>query len=217
MAPARGLRFAAALAGLAGPALFLCLFATMKSAQGAFWWRMAGINLGLVIASALAERGMAARLAEELRRRPLRGAAIGVLSALLLYAVFAAGDLALRLLLGGEAARALADVYGLKQWLPTWQIALLMALVIGPGEEIFWRAFMQQRLALRLGPLKGMLLATLIYGGVHLPSGNLPLILAAFVCGLFWGGLYHYGKSLWINIVSHVVWDLLVFLILPLH
>jgi membrane protease YdiL (CAAX protease family) len=41
------------------------------------------------------------------------------------------------------------------------------------------------------------------------------LILAAAVCGVFWGGLYLRFRSPLLNIVSHTLWDLLVFVILP--
>jgi hypothetical protein len=41
------------------------------------------------------------------------------------------------------------------------------------------------------------------------------LILAAAVCGVFWGWLYLRFRSPLLNVVSHAVWDLLVFVILP--
>jgi membrane protease YdiL (CAAX protease family) len=46
-------------------------------------------------------------------------------------------------------------------------------------------------------------------------SGNPMIILAAAVCGIFWGGLYLRFRSPVLNAVSHTVWDLLVFVILP--
>lgn len=47
-------------------------------------------------------------------------------------------------------------------------------------------------------------------------TGNPVLLLAALVCGLFWGLLYHFTKSLPLVVISHTAWDLLVFLVFPL-
>jgi membrane protease YdiL (CAAX protease family) len=61
----------------------------------------------------------------------------------------------------------------------------------------------------------GFILATSLYTAVHVATGNMVLVLAALVCGIFWGWLYMRYKSMLINVVSHTVWDILVFLILP--
>ncbi len=42
------------------------------------------------------------------------------------------------------------------------------------------------------------------------------LVLAAAAAGLFWGFLYYRFGSVLLNAVSHTLWDLLIFLILPL-
>jgi membrane protease YdiL (CAAX protease family) len=41
------------------------------------------------------------------------------------------------------------------------------------------------------------------------------LILAALVCGIFWGSLFLKYRSPLMLIVSHTLWDLLVFIVLP--
>jgi len=51
---------------------------------------------------------------------------------------------------------------------------------------------------------------------VHLTTGNPLLIGAALVAGLFWGGLYLWQGSILTIVVSHTLWDILVFLIFPL-
>jgi hypothetical protein len=43
------------------------------------------------------------------------------------------------------------------------------------------------------------------------------LIVAALVAGLFWGWMYMRYNSMVMNIVSHTVWDIAVFLILPFN
>ena len=44
----------------------------------------------------------------------------------------------------------------------------------------------------------------------------MPGALAAIVAGLIWGALYEWKKSLPLVIVSHLVFVLLLFLILPI-
>lgn len=75
---------------------------------------------------------------------------------------------------------------------------------------------MQGRLQAALSGPIGFLVATGIYTGVHLAGGNPILVLAAGVCGLFWGWLYLRYRSLLLNVTSHTAWDVAVFLLFPL-
>lgn len=64
--------------------------------------------------------------------------------------------------------------------------------------------------------LPGTLLAALIYAAVHAWSLNLMLVLAALVCGVFWGLLYWWTRSLWPGMISHGVWDVVIFVLAPI-
>ena len=141
---------------------------------------------------------------------------VGVLSAALLYAAFLVGD-RLSALLFGFAAAQINDIYAMKAQTPPSVIAALLFLVIGPAEEMFWRGFVQDRLAGRLGPIAGWLVASLVYAGVHLWSWNFMLAMAALCCGLFWGAMYLRYGSLLPGIISHAVWDVLIFVVAPLR
>jgi len=68
-----------------------------------------------------------------------------------------------------------------------------------------------------LGPVGGLLLATCLYGFVHIWAFNLSLLLAALTAGLFWGILYMREKSLVPVIISHSLWSSTIFVFLPLH
>ena len=92
---------------------------------------------------------------------------------------------------------------------------MLIILFIGPGEELFWRGFIQGNLTRLLGNRMGLVLAVMYYSIIHIATGNVVLIVAALTGGLFWGWLYLRYKSMLINIVSHLVWDVMVFLIFP--
>jgi CAAX protease family protein len=140
--------------------------------------------------------------------------AVGAGSAVLLYAVFAAGNI-ISTWLFAFAEGEIAGVYELRAGYSPWLIAGLL-LWIAPAEEIFWRGFVQHRLVGRFGLWRGILIAALLYAGVHVWAGSLMLLGAALVCGLFWGCVTARFRSLWPGIISHVVWDILVFVLLPL-
>jgi uncharacterized protein len=149
------------------------------------------------------------------RERPrLRDVFKGLGSAAGLYAIFQVGDrMARRIMPAGD--REIAGIYELRKAAPPEAIAAVLALVIGPGEELFWRGLVQRGLMRRFGRLRGTLLASSIYGGVHLVSMNLTLTGAAATAGLFWGAIYAREQRLAPMIISHVSWDIWIFLIAP--
>lgn len=96
-----------------------------------------------------------------------------------------------------------------------WQY-LALILVAAPGEEIFWRGFIQKRLEKFCGPMLSILFASLLYASVYLYSGSVKLVLIIFISGLAWGLLYWWKKSMPLVIVSHIVLYLMLFIILPI-
>lgn len=180
-----------------------------------FWWAMGLVVAVLVVSALVAGRDYATLLLEDFRTRPLRKIALGVLSAAALYGVFYLGDGLVRrfLPMGGEGVGA---VYALKSGAPALRVGLLLLLVIGPGEELFWRGYLQRTLQNKLGGASALPLAVAVYAAVHIASGNPVLVLAAAACGLFWGVLYQRSGSVLLVAVSHTVWDLAVFLVFPL-
>lgn len=93
---------------------------------------------------------------------------------------------------------------------------LALILVAAPGEELFWRGFIQKRLMRYFGPVASIFGGAILYASAHLYSGTFILMLAAFVSGLIWGVLYLWKKSMPLVIVSHIIFDIMIFLILPL-
>jgi membrane protease YdiL (CAAX protease family) len=181
---------------------------TFRGPAERFWQRMTRTGLAL---------GSLALAAEpELRRTKVRGrdVALGLGAAAGLYAVFQFGDrLARRIMPKG--AQEIGSVYALKGLRPATELAARLALVIGPAEELFWRGFVQGRLAGRAGPWPGAALGATAYGGAHIVTGNLTLIGAAGVAGTYWAALAAAGLPMGALIVSHVVWDIWIFLLAP--
>ena len=141
--------------------------------------------------------------------------ALGVGLAVGLWCFFWLGDKVSQLLF--SFARPQVDaIYDMGSSFPRWAIALLLLFVIGPAEELFWRGFVQRRMAERWGAWGGFAVATLCYTLVHVWSGNLMLLLAAAACGFCWGLLYCLlPKRLPALILSHALWDAAAFVFFP--
>jgi len=148
---------------------------------------------------------------------------MGILAAGVLYAVFQIGNQALILIsrffpaLIPDRAGNITAVYANREILSPILVGILLFFPIGFGEELFWRGFVQRRLASKWTPLWAWLATTLLYAGVHLPTGNPVLILASLTCGVFWGGLYLLTGRLVPVLVSHMVWDPAIFVIWPIY
>lgn len=92
---------------------------------------------------------------------------------------------------------------------------LVLILIIVPGEEIFWRGFIQKRLLNYTNKWTSILVSTIMYTSVHFYADHWMLAFAAFVAGIFWSSLYAWKRSIPLVIVSHLVFDLFLFVILP--
>ena len=135
--------------------------------------------------------------------------------AVVLWFVFWTGDKLSQLLF--DFARPQVDlIYGIKGGTSPTLISLLLLCIIGPGEEIFWRGYVQCRLSARWSPNTGFLLATAAYTLIHIPSLNFMLVMAALVCGVIWGGLFRlFPRHFTAIVVSHALWDAAAFVWFP--
>jgi membrane protease YdiL (CAAX protease family) len=182
--------------------------ATFRGPRDRFWQRMTMTGLGLGSLALLASK--AAR-GTRIGRRDVAG---GLASAAALYATFRVGDrFARRFVPGGEAQ--IRDIYTLRTLRPKSEIAARLAAVIGPAEELFWRGLVQEDLMARFGRWRGSALAAMAYGGVHIVTGNFTLFGAAGIAGAHWCLLRAAGVPLGALVVSHVTWDIWIFLVQP--
>jgi membrane protease YdiL (CAAX protease family) len=182
--------------------------ATFRGPRERFWQRMTltGVLLGSLAL-------VTSRPARRTRIRPTE-IALGFLSAAALYATFRVGDVfARRFVPGGDAQ--IRDIYMLRTIRSRPEIAARLATVIGPAEELFWRGLVQESLMARIGRWPGAALAAMAYGGVHLVTGNFTLFGAAGIAGAHWSALYAAGMPLGALVVSHVTWDVWIFLVQP--
>ncbi len=141
---------------------------------------------------------------------------VGILSAVLLYAIFWVGR-EVSTALFPFASREIGNVYVTKAELNPAAIGLLLFFIMGPAEEIYWRGFVQETLSGRFGQMAGVLATSVIYALIHIFAFNVMLFVAAAVCGLFWGLLYLREGSLVPVILSHALWDLMTFVLFPFN
>ncbi len=193
------------------PLAFVLWAFTFAVPVGNFWLKLT------LSASMLAVLGMKASHHERktlfrFRRRHLW---LGPLSAVALYGIFWLGKECSILLLP-FASKQISNVYLSKAQLDPRMIGLLLFFIMGPAEEIYWHGFVQRVFGERFGPAAGLFLTSTVYSLVHVFALNVMLLVAAAVCGLFWGWLYQREQSLVPVILSHSIWDVLVFGVFPL-
>lgn len=209
-------RLAAAVATAA--LLWFLMFSPWTGGRLNFWLAM---SASAVILTALALR-FAPRHpdpAKQVKESALQFLA-GTALAFALWGIFWIGDKAAAWMFG--FARPEVDaVYAMKEGSPAWMIALLLLVLIGPAEEFFWRGYVQRTLG-RLLPGRraadaAFLLTTAVYALVHIWSFNFMLVMAALVAGAVWGLIYRLRPQLLpALILSHALWDALVFVLLPI-
>lgn len=106
-------------------------------------------------------------------------------------------------------------VYATRSQASPMLIAGLLMFLIGPAEEFFWRGFVQHHLIEKIGIKKGTAIAIALYSFVHIWAFNPMLLLAAFVLGLHWSIIYAKYKSIVPGLISHCLWDVAIFVVLP--
>ena len=170
-----------------------------------FWSGLAIATAILLILSVILNRGL-----------DLRAGApwiiLGVASGFIMYGGFYVGFQATR----GLAAFSggITSVYDLKATRSLLVIAALLVFPIGPGEEIYWRGLIQ-RVLQGSGQKYAWILQAIPYALIHLFTLNPPLLVTALIGGLAWGYLYKLSGSITPSILSHTIFDLLIFVVLP--
>ena len=188
------------LLALGVAAAFAAFGLTFRGPRDRFWDRMTATGLALGALALATDRD-----ARRTRIGP-REVALGLGAAAGLYGIFRVGDPIARQVMprGGEE---IGDIYALRSLRPKDELVARLALVIGPAEELFWRGFVQSR--------AGYVTSTLLYGGAHVVTENFTLLGAATIAGAYWGLLRAVGLPMGALVVSHVAWDIWIFLVAP--
>ncbi len=150
---------------------------------------------------------------------------LGIVLAVLLYFIFFLGFKVFSLLeplliswnlpLVSNFQEDLNYLSSLKHEVSLLFVCLVIIFITSPYEEFFWRAYVQGIIEQKTSPFMGILFSSLLYMGVQLSTGSLPLILASFIAGIYFASIYYYTKNLLICIITHIIWALAVFIIFP--
>jgi membrane protease YdiL (CAAX protease family) len=193
-------------------AWWFVLFSPWTAPVVRFWWAMLFATGSLLAYSAWLLR----RQWHTVLQLNWRNVLLGVTSAIVLYGIFWLGHTVL-LLLAPESRDAIAAVYQRRQEAPPWLLALLLGLWIGPAEEIFWRGVLQRALQQRIHRIAALVLATAaVHPGACLVGQSPAALGSLYVAGLLVGS----ARCIWTGslvpgIISHGLWDILVFVVAP--
>ena len=191
--------------------LWTVMFSPWTAPYVNFWVMMTLSGMTLTVYSTLASPGWWKDV-----NLDMTNVIMGVVLAAALWGVFWLGAFFSTMLF--EFARPQVDmIYGMKEGENPWVLTALMLFIIGPAEEIFWRAYLQKNLSSRWNPNIGFVVTTILYSIVHLSKFNFMLIMAAMVAGFVWGLAYRlFPEKLGAIILSHALWDCAVFIWFPI-
>ncbi|NLC77068.1 MAG: CPBP family intramembrane metalloprotease [Clostridia bacterium] len=186
-----------------------------------FWYLIFGVQMANFWLSMAVAATVLASLSVLFQGLPFTGKDLnaraiiaGLVSAAILYLLFWLGNTVSQWIFP-FARGQVASIYEIRTQGQAMVIALVLLFITSPAEEIFWRGFIQKWAMEKYGDLRGWLLGSCIYAGVHLASGNFMLVMAALVAGLFWGYLYKWEGNLVSCIISHCIWTVGIFLLIP--
>jgi membrane protease YdiL (CAAX protease family) len=104
---------------------------------------------------------------------------------------------------------------------PTFEIKYLlrdlfyMVVFVGLGEELLFRGLVQRDLTSLFGGKWGLLVASLMFGVMHLTWRSIPELVFTFLAGLLFGYLYHRTRSLTAPIIAHGVGNTILVAVMP--
>jgi membrane protease YdiL (CAAX protease family) len=191
--------------GAAGVAL---AWVAVRTKLASVWGAM-GLVLGLLgIVSLASER---VHFVDELS--PIASALTGLAAGILLYvATWAFFGVAGN---WGPLARHTDELYEQRHGVTLARALAVAALIVVPGEEFFWRGFVQGFAAGQLGAIGGALVAWAVYVAANAASGSVPVIIGVAVGGAVWAGLAVWPGGVLAAVVSHMAWTGLMILRRP--
>ncbi len=111
--------------------------------------------------------------------------------------------------------RDVAEIYDQRKGLSLPAALVLAALVVAPGEELFWRGLFQGRLAQATSWVLGAILAWAAYVVANAGSGTLPILAGAVVSGAVWGALALWTHGVLASVLCHALWTALMLALPP--
>lgn len=171
------------------------------------FWYMYTFALLILMSAAIVSN----EISDEMRT--LKSFAYGIPAAFAMYAVLYAGYHLLQLL-GIGSATATADFLAIFTPSSVWHLLLLMFIVV-PGEELFWRGFVQEQLKQYVPVSIAVPAASVLFGLTLALADFWWGIFAGTAVGLVLGYLYEKKRSMPLLIIAHLILMVLIFIIFP--
>lgn len=187
------------------PVPFLLWYYVFGNFAPDFWVKLSASTALLILLALRRRRFIKVRFS-------VKGLGVGAVSAMLLYLFFWSGYHVMESVPG--FVQTITSVYGFRGQTPWQAIALVLLFPIGPGEELYWRGLVQRYLRGKASAVRAIVLASLLYTSIHIVTLNPSLLLTALIGGLVWGYIYERYKDLFPVLVSHIIFDELIFVFL---
>lgn len=103
---------------------------------------------------------------------------------------------------------------------------LFSIFIIGLGEEIFWRGFIQKKIAKYLPVNLSIWATAVLFSSIHFYIFEILSVKKSFIfliiiaiAGVVWGYLFNYFKNIWVSAISHglaafIIWKYYFFVVL---
>ena len=140
---------------------------------------------------------------------------VGVGSSVVLYIIFVILSFFMQSNFAFVSAE-MSAIYALVEGHGSFLLGGTLLIIAGPCLELFWRGLVQGWAEKVMGRLGAVFFTTLCYTAVFALTMNKTLMLTALVCGLYWGFLYFWRRSLAACVFSHSLWLLAILVIYPL-
>jgi membrane protease YdiL (CAAX protease family) len=110
----------------------------------------------------------------------------------------------------GSLRRQTRSLYQHRQGISRARTLGTGALLVSPGEELFWRGLVQDLAVAAAGTLRGAVMVWGVYVAANVASGSLPVVLGAAVGGAAWGALAWWSGGVAASIACHALWTALM-------
>ncbi len=97
------------------------------------------------------------------------------------------------------------------------ELSIIMIFYVGLVEELIFRSLLQTRLSDSFGPLKGLILASLLFGVMHSGYGTIYEVIFTFFAGLVIGYMFQRTNSFPLIVLTHGFVNIFLFGIIPLR
>jgi len=140
--------------------------------------------------------------------------AAGIVGAIFLYLVFLGGNEFVRTVSPlGIGASNEGSIYSLFASTPIL-LRLIVFFLDALGFESYFRGILQQLAVKKLG-IGSVFIVALVDAAIHFSSLNPLFVVTTFIADSVWGINYYFAKDLSSNILDHFLWDILIFIVIP--